>query len=228
MLTIVMTTYFPRSSGGEARAQGAARCLKAFIDHLISPVDIRLCISDDGSYYIEHIDHLLLTAEQTWHTHSLYTNAARHGIGASLNRAIAAIPPTDYIMYTTDDWLLTANLDITQAIQLLEDNYDLVRLGPIHPNLRCETKFNTSRGWWLHIHPGYGYCFATRPFIAKPRLFDVIGPFNEDMNAYETERYYTERVNSSNTPISIAQIGTISLAGPWEHIGEFEVGTINP
>ena len=227
MLTIVMTTYFPQGIGGESRAQGAYRCLEAFIERLSSPIEIRLCVADDGSFHIDYIDKLLLLAESAWHTPSLYTNADRHGIGASLNKALIAIPVDDKIFYTTDDWLLTENLSAAGALQLIEDGYDYVRVGPTHPNLKCVTRFNTIIGWWLDITCGYGYCFATRPFIARRHFFDKVGPFDEDKNAYETERLYTERVNK-NTDMYLAQIGSISLHGPWEHIGEFEVGTITP
>ena len=228
MLTIVMSTYFPLSVGGEQRAQGAVKCLEAFIERLRAPEDIRLCIADDGSGYIDLIDNMLIMAEQAWHTHSLYTTVDRRGIGGSLNKALQAVPDSDHIMYTTDDWKLTRVLDVTQAMQLLNEGYDYVRIGPTHPNLNCITRFTVGIGWWLHISNGYGYCFATRPFIAKRRFFDLVGPFDESLNAYETERLYTERVNRVREPIALAQMGTISLAGPWEHIGGFEVGTINP
>lgn len=227
MLTIVMTTYFPAGDGGESRGTGAERCLAHFVQHLCSPLPIRLCVADDGSYYINYIDRLVIEAEAVWQTHSLYTNAERGGIGRSLNRALDAIPLDDLILYTTDDWLLTNDLDITPAVLLIRDGYDYVRLGPIHPNLSCITKFNTSIGWWLHLNLGYGYVFATRPFIASRKFFDKVGRFPEGLNAYETERIYTERVNNIGDSISCAQIGAISLPGPWEHIGSFEVGTLS-
>jgi hypothetical protein len=226
MLTIVMSTYFPQGNGGESRAQGAVKCLEAFMARLSAPEEIRLCIADDGSHYIDYIDKLLIMAEAHWHTPSLYTSVNRRGIGGSLNKALEAIPAHDHIMYTTDDWLLLKYFTVKQAIQLLQEGYDYVRIGPTHPNLNCITRFNTTIGWWLHIVPGYGYCFGTRPFIAKRRFFDIVGPFDEDLNAYETERLYTERVNRVRVPIALAQMGTITLEGPWKHIGVYEVGTI--
>lgn len=226
MLTIVMTTYFPEGKGGESRAQGAVKCLDNLMAYLRAPEDIRLCVADDGSSQIDVIDQLLLSAEDNWHTHSLYTTSDRRGIGGSLNEALDTVPFKDHIFYTTDDWLLTQVLDTLPAIQLLKDTYDYVRIGPTHPNLNCITRFSTTIGWWLDIAPGYGYCFATRPFIARRRFFDIVGPFDEELNAYETERLYTERVNRIRVPLALAQVGSISLAGPWEHIGTFEVGTI--
>ena len=228
MLTIVMSTYFPEGKGGEQRAQGAVKCLDNFIKHLVSPEEIRLCVADDGSYHIDYIDSLLLLAEGSWSTHSLYTNSERRGVGGSLNKALDAIPDADFIMYTTDDWLLTEKLDVTPAIKLLDEGYDYVRIGPTHPNLNCKTRFSATIGWWFDISGDYGYAFATRPFIAHRNFFKIVGLFDESLNAYETERLYTERVHKYSGNLVLAQIGSISLGGPWEHIGEFEVGTINP
>jgi len=123
-------------------------------------------------------------------------------------------------MYTTDDWLLTESLDLELPLWLLgpEVGYDLVRLGPIHPNLDCRTKFTAGHGWWLDVDSRYGFAFATRPFLASPSLVQKIGPFDEGMNAYDTERQYSNRCAGN------ILVAAINLAGPWEHIGEFEVG----
>lgn len=81
-------------------------------------------------------------------------------------------------------------------------------------------------GWWLDISTETGYAFATRPFLATKDLWKKIGPFDEGLNAYETERLYAERI-AHRRVVQIASDGEISLAGPWEHIGEVEVGDKN-
>lgn len=223
-----MTTYFPK--GGVSRVQGATKCLWSLINHLKSPVPIRLHIADDGSddEYYNDILELLAIAKQSWELDSSFTQSRRKGIGGSLNLALGALTGSEYILYTTDDWLLHDSLSLDQAIKLLGYGYGMVRLGPIHPNLKCITKFNTDVGWWLDINPHYGYAFATRPFIANYDFFKLHGPFDEGLNAYETERLYAEKVAHSKMDYGIAQVGHINLAGPWTHVGELEVGTINP
>lgn len=222
MITIVMTTYAP--SGGEIRAEYAKICVDSLLEHLRSPIPLRLHIADDGSLDDAYIKDIMIKASRIWKTPSTHSNARHRGIGASLNKALSIVG--EYWFYTTDDWKLTEKLYLASAIKLINLGYDVVRMGPIHPNLKCQTKFNTDIGWWLDISTETGYAFATRPFLAAKSLVEKIGPFDEGLNAYDTERLYAERV-SRRKVIQIASDGNISLPGPWCHIGEYEVGDRN-
>lgn len=142
------------------------------------------------------------------------------GIGAALNLALGKVGSV--WMYTTDDWVLRQknNLDLDKAVRLL-DTYDLVRLGPLHPNLRCTTKFQQDLGWWLEVDQhSSGFAFATRPFVARLEMFNRIGKFKEGVNSYECERDYAERVNASSVRIAML----LSDGTEWEHVGSYEVG----
>jgi len=149
------------------------------------------------------------------------TTGKRLGIGGSLNRVLSIV--NNPWMYTTDDWFLTEKLDLTNPLKLLSRGYDFVRLGPVHPNLLCETKFDGY--WWLDVSTVTGFAFATRPFLATKEFYDRIGPFKEHVNAYDTERDYSDRVTAKKAKVAYSDV---SLSGPWEHIGDYEVGTLYP
>lgn len=217
-LTIVMTTYNP--PGTRDRFNYANRCIDGFFKYLMYEPEVKFIIADDGSdpklleLLCKHIGNK-----------TVYTRTERKGIGGSLNKALDYVT-TPYFMFTTDDWLLRRTLDLAQALQLLQThslNYTMVRLGPLHPNLKCWTMFNREIGWWLDVDCSEGYAFATRPFVAKTQWFQD-NPFDENLDAYETERMYSDKFQKQ---MRIAAYPDISGAC-WKHIGEYEVGHIDP
>lgn len=206
MVTVVMTTYNPES--GAPRYDYAARCLMWLKANLLASEHREFVLTDDGSP----------DCGALWSLGADRVVVGPHnGIGSSLNRALDGLQGP--WMYTTDDWLLKEPLDLELPLWLLEE-YDLVRLGPIHPNLRCTTKFTANHGWWLEVDPSHGgFAFATRPFLARQELVEQVGLFDEGLDAYETERLYAERCMWAHI-----RVAAVNLAGPWEHIGEYEVG----
>lgn len=227
MITVVMTTYFPESDLGNERVGYARRVVTSLLKRLVADEQLQLLIADDGSPESRDqiIHELILEADDYWETMSKYTNSKRAGIGGSLNRALEKID--DLWMYTTDDWHLVDTLDLSGPIKLLRyRDYDLVRLGPIHPDLRCTTRFDNSIGWWLDIDQCYGgFAFATRPFLATRGFYDKVGKFDEKLNSYETERLYAERVAKSTA--KLAYWGGVDLAGPWDHLGIESIGMMD-
>lgn len=219
-ITIVMTTYAPVPQ----RAAYAIRTMHGLVENIVTDASVRLHIADDGStVQLDFMNELCYLSREAWGTDCTITNAMRGGIGKSLNLAMQNVG--DMWMYITDDWLLTDKLDLIKPRRLIaEAGYDYVRLGPVHPDLRCITRFNQDLGWWLEIHPEFGgFGFATRPFLAARRLYESIGPFNEGVNSYEVERMYAERCSSHRVRMAATE-----LTGPWEHIGEYEVGYVDP
>lgn len=216
----------PAGDVGDARSRMASHTVSSMMKHLTCDEPMQLLVADDGSpeSRLDHIQHIMRCAEGYWEYGSLYTNSGHQGIGASLNLAMLKV--TDLWLYNTDDWLLTDDLDLSGPISLLRNHgYDLVRLGPIHPDLRCTTRFSSSVGWWLDIDQFYGgFAFATRPFIATKEFYNKVGPFDECPGSYETERLYAERVAKSTS--RLAYWGGVNLAGPWKHLGIDSVGEV--
>lgn len=215
MVTVVMTTYNPTPDS--PRNQYAQRCLGYLQRFLTAPGPMDLVIADDGSPE----PFVPLWDREVWATKRVVTGP-RVGIGGSLNRALQDVRGP--WMYTTDDWLLQAPLDLETPLWLLDQGYDFVRLGPIHPNLPCRTRHEGGR-WWLQLYTeDRGFVFGTRPFLAAGSLVEKVGLFDEGLDAYDTERLYNDRVLAHPSVYAAA----INLLGPWDHIGEFEVGDSNP
>lgn len=217
VVSIVVTTYFTNSV--PQREQYARDSVQSLLNNLACSDGLQLILADDSVLPQQTIGDLLDVANDAkydkWHGNT-YTNSGHSGIGASLNRALRHVK--DYFVYTTDDWVLTHPLNLDGPLALIKTGYDLVRLGPVHPDLQCVTRFNATIGWWLDLRQEYGgFCFATRPFIATKAFYEKIGPFDEGLNSYETERLYAERVGKSTA--RLAYWGAVNLAGPWEHIG---------
>lgn len=220
VVNVVMTTYFTPEV--PAREQYAKQSVESLIANLVCEDRRKLIVADDSSNdYDGLVPHDLIVA--AWKG-SFITRSGHKGIGASLNLALSHIPDEDFWVYTTDDWVLVHPLNLDGPLKLLTRlGYDLVRLGPIHPDLQCVTRFNQGIGWWLDLLPAYGgFAFATRPFIATKNFVNKIGPFDEGLNSYETERKYAERV--AHSTCKLAYWGAVNLAGPWSHIGIENVG----
>lgn len=224
-ITVVMTTYDP---GDGARMEMARQAIHSLLRYMTPRPDV-IHIADDGSPremlkelvagFADRFGEVLFSVSQT----------PRLGIGGSLNAALRVVLMDSLWLYTVDDWVLTGVLDLTQAVQLITDcDYDYVRLGPIHPNLQCVTKFQAGVGWWLDIDPLIGFAFATRPFLATMKLASALTPFPERCDSYEHEARLSARCAGLSW-LKIAQTGSVTLAGPWDNLdmdGKLAVGQV--
>lgn len=226
VVNVIMTTYFPEAV--PERQDYARDSLKSLLTNLYCEDGLRLIVSDDTDTPKEVCNDLIHMAELATYPQwngTTYSCSGHRGIGASLNKSLTKVPTENgYFMYTCDDWRLEAPLNLDGPLTLLRKlDYDVVRLGPIHPDLNCTTRFQVGLGYWLDLHQHYGgFAFATRPFIATKKFYDKIGPFDEGLNSYEVERLYAERVAKSTC--KLAYWGSVNLNGPFMHIGEACVG----
>lgn len=214
---IVMSYY---EDGKGIRTHYASQALLSLNLELCYSGRLDFIIADDSEYEQTQVEVAVRNAKIIAPARGLVVTVAsnHNGIGASLNKALGHVK--DVWMYTTDDWVLTRELNLDKAVRLL-DTYDLVRLGPLHPNLKCITKFQQGLGWWLEVsETNNGFAFATRPFVARLEMFNQIGRFKEGVNSYECERDYAERVGRSHARIAML----LSDGTEWEHIGNYEVG----
>lgn len=222
-----MTCYAPV----EERAMYAQRVAQSLADYLRADEPIALHVADDGSpepYCADLVAYADAIRDFGHFDHVSYSVSPRMGIGGSLNLAMQHIADDELFFYITDDWELTNYIDLSVPARLIRDlNYDYVRVGPIHPNLVCATRYEQGYDFWLELQPQYGgFCFATRPFLARKRFYDVVGPFEEYLDAYDTERLYAEKVKQEYSQVKLAHVG--DLTGCFQHIGKFPVGKIQP
>lgn len=221
MVTVVMSTW---DDGRGIRHGYMQRCLESWWFFVDSNIGWEYIIADDGSEVVPEIKYSPLVVGQD--AVRLVTGP-HNGIGASLNRALSYVAPGQPWIYTTDDWKLPdpnddsfyEGLNLGQALQLIQ-RYDIVRLGPVHPNLKCTTKFEVGVGWWLEIDSRQeGYPFGTRPFLANYNVIRALGAFPEGTDSYVFENWFNQRCQDIGFSLA-----SVALHGPWEHIGEYEVG----
>lgn len=225
-IRIVMTSYMP----DKARLECAKDAVTSLFGGLITTVDlhtmrqgglerIAIHISDDGSPSDHYYD--LVTCARYFPWEVTASVSPRLGIGGSLNTAMKSISSDDLWLYTTDDWKLTDILNLDVPIRLLrEQNYDYVRLGPIHAGLTGETRYAEGLEYWLHLHHSMGgFCFATRPFLATKAFYEKIGPFPEKLDAYDHERVYAERIRDAAW-VNLAFAGRFDTRQQWKHLGD--------
>ena len=238
-LIVIATTYFPSGPNGMLRREVAIQAIWSWKQFLTG--EWALHVADDGSAWTpDHeerppVSEARFVRKTTWlgslGTVAPDTRQERHGIGASLNAAIAAHPEADLFAYFVDDWKLTAPFDLTPWAQLLRENDDvgMVRFGPPHPGLtgRVRQFPGLSQDWALQLDRHH-FAFAHRPALYHRRFFEAYGPFAEDVNAYECERLYNEtfcrfRGFGDRSPEVV-----LALPHPWQHIESVELADIEP
>lgn len=220
MVAVVMTTYDP---GNTPRYDYASQCLWSLNYHLRSDEPIRFILADDGSLDVDPLARYVAQFRAHNQTPVEIVTGQHGGIGASLNRALDGVGRENLWMYTTDDWDLQDILDLNKAAWLIrERGYDLVRLGPMHPNVVCTATFEFPQGWWWDINvQSNQFACATRPFLAGPGLMHKIVSFLERSDSYGTEIAFGYDCQRAGV-----RAASIHLDGPWEHIGDYEVGRL--
>lgn len=224
-ISIVITTYFRKEDGAE-RVRVALAAAKSWKDYL-KPFSnyIHLHVADDGSES-KYLTFYMNALRRMWQ-HNLVTVSCqeRHGVGASLNTGIRyALEFSAVYGYFVDDWSLTKSLDISDWVELLEEDTSVgcVRLGPPHPNTRG-TITMYSQGWGLKLDR-YSYAFSQRPALYHRRFHDHYGEHPEDCSALECERMYAERFCRLNTGPDIVY----ALPHSWEHLGDVSMSAVEP
>lgn len=235
-IKVIMTCYQPTPES--KRGEYALESLYSLMANLDAPEPIKYVIANDGPADQPHVLALIALAKREFmlpeHQNVITAvGGERVGIGGSLNRAILhSLDPADLWLYTTDDWKLTQPLDLSQAVKLIREvGYQYIRLGPPHPNIDCEIKFQQDIGWWLRFHTQQhtSFAFATRPFLSTRSFWHNVGPFKENCDSYVCERDYGDRVNHIHGPSTLCgEVVNGSLEGPWEHIGAENVGEKYP
>lgn len=231
-ITIVMTTYFPPGEIGARRAEAASITARSWAEHLKYDGELFLHIADDGS----DRDHWMTDLPLVRLNLLAGSRQERHGVGASLNagfRAAFAASDDGLVLYAVDDWTLTADLDLTLWVELMQAwSISYLRLGPPHPDLTGKVTHWDAGGelipgiWWLELDRHH-FAFAHRPALYHRSLIEWYGWFAEDVNAYECERLYSVAIN---TGPAYAVLG-LALHHPWKPIAEepeLELAGIDP
>lgn len=222
VVSIVMTTWAPDSEVGISRRASAEKALRSWKKHLKYDGELRLHIADDGSQLPGYPD----TLGKIWQDATV-TRQERQGIGASLNNGFEAVMTweTPIAAYIVDDWMLTANLDLTPWVRLLieDESIGVVRLGLPHPDLTGTVKHLGELGWGLLVDRHH-YTAGHRPALYHSRFLEANGRFMEGVSAMDCETEYVSRFNSNDNSPHVM----IAMPHSWVHVGETEVGDLVP
>lgn len=220
-ITIVFTTYFPEGHVGESRFKSARATLESWDQHLKYDGPFRCLIVNSTGPIADRRQNALLKK-----LHGSYTFLHHQGgVGGSLNLGFQYARDHDspLVLYAADDWALEADLDLTPWADLLigQPAAGMVRLGPPHPDLSGQVKM-LPQGWVLRLDRHH-YAFGHRPALYHQRMIDAYGPFDERASAWECERLYNEHFCVTPGPEVV-----YALPYPWRHVGETEVGDLQP
>lgn len=224
-ITIVCTTWLPPGIDGLKRLDAVTLALESWRKNLLYDGDIRLHIADDGTES-NHFEKLQSAVSDIWSEVS-YSQQSRHGVGASLNKGLEvswSISPL--VLHAVDDWQILEEFDLTPWADMLMQfkEIGLVRFFP-HPDISGRIRYfwdmePTQHGLILDRHH---YAFATRPFLAHKRFFDLHGPFTEDVNAYQVEQDYNNSFCNRYGPEIV-----LALPQIWEPIDSVELAGVQP
>lgn len=225
-VTIVVTLYEPLEDMQQHTRQIA--CLEAIHSwrtNLKYDGLLAIHLADDGSRDPSYVGGIQAHAYAWCGPRFSKSRQERKGVGASLNTGFnRGLENSPIVAYFVDDWLLTAPLDITPWVKLLErdTHYGCIRLGPPHPDLEGHVEM-VDEGWVLCLDRHH-YALAMRPALYHQRFFAWYGAWKEGVSAHECERLKNEAYCSWDEGPKVA----LALPHPWEPQYPYHVGKIEP
>lgn len=222
-VTIVVTTWLQRSEVGIDRLLAARTAIASWERYLLYKGDLFLHVADDGSD--RDLLRLVRPTKMFRGNRITSTQQQRCGVGASLNAGFAeGFRHSPIVAYFVDDWALTAPLDITPWVELLDREQDvgMLRLGPpIAPMSGALRVFPEGHHALEVGKEGFGFCH--RPALYHKRMIETYGWFSEDVDAVKCEADYVAKFNGVQGPGII-----YALPHPWEHLPSFKLSNLMP
>jgi glycosyltransferase involved in cell wall biosynthesis len=194
------------------RTETALRTIRGLRDHLDYP-NLHWHIADDGS----DSGHLETLIEAIGRSDVTTTNAARKGVGVSMNLGQdAAFRRGDYVLWLEDDWELSSRFDLRPCVQLCEERQEIgmVRLGYVSPGIKGELIAGAGRLWWK-LERGPTYTFVGHAALRHKRFRETYGPYVEGHTPGETELWMCGTFNNRQGP----EIVVPAFAGEWGFFG---------
>ena len=215
MVVILLVTY--------KRTELATRVVRAIQQNLDYP-NYGWVIADDGS----PDGHVRAIVDAIGHEVAL-TNAARYGVGKSMNLGMAkALEYGDYILWLEDDWEVTKPVDLRPCVQLRKEREDvgMVRLAYISPGIRGELISGAGRLWW-RLEKGPTYTFTGHASLRHRRFCETYGQYQTGLAPGETELYMCGTFNNRQGPGVVLPAWTGEW-GPFAHIGTESLKNMKP
>lgn len=214
---IILTGWYPDSAEGRSRQQTALDALGSW----------SLSIPNGCAYIITpKADMKRASFLNGVFGRTIFLGDNGGGVGEALNLGIKeASRRSPIVFYAADDWELRGcSFDFRPWVSLLESDSSIgmVRLGPPHPGISGTVEMS-EYGWHLRL-ARHHFAFGHRPALYHSRMFSYYGWFKEGVSPLECEDDYNLRFcNSAGGPDIV-----LALPHPWEHIGEIELGYLQP
>lgn len=182
--------------------------------------NIGFVLADDGSG-ANYVDRLCRAIGGSYKVH--VTDAARGGVGKSMNLGIAKILETaDIWLHLEDDWVLPKPLDLRPSVKLLieDPGVGMVRLGRLTPGMKAESYSGGGYVWWKLIRNSDTYLFSGNASLRHRRFHDAYGPYpDKKLTPGMTELWYCDRYNSGKGP-EIVHPAWYATPDLFQHIGD--------
>ena len=148
--------------------------------------------------------------------------------GKRWNRTLEAIWGAGHDIYfrLENDFELKADLDITEYIEVLNDNpsVGMVRLGLMPINLDLHSvAYNGAI--YFECRKSTPYSYSGNPGLIHRRLHEAVGGFSDTMNPGQIEVDFDHRYRACHHDIKILWPlvhGALGTYGPFSHIGEVQ------
>lgn len=155
-------------------------------------------IADDGSGG-NHIQELMFEINGR----VSYTNTGGHSVGKSMNMGIAEVlKRADIWLHWEDDWVPNMDIDITNCVQLLQENekIGMIRLGRLSAGLHGQVIAGADRLWWLLDKSKDEWCWTGHAAVRHRRFHEAYGFYREGLPPGKTELAMLDQFNHKKGP----------------------------
>lgn len=178
----------------------AKKTIQGLKANLIYPGQIGFHIADDGSGE-EYVQALRDEIGPDYHV--TVSDAARGGVGKSMNLGIAAcLERADIWLHLEDDWYLDHPLDFSPAVDVLRSHKEIgmVRLGYLNIGVEGRTYSAGNKLWWKLDKAKDTYTFSGHAALRHRRFHEAYGPYQEGLAPGQTELSYCQQFKDRKGP----------------------------
>ena len=192
---IVITTH--------NRTNCAIACIESFIKNIVYSGKLHWIIADDRSDESHKQRIRTLFKEHGIDHEEVFTQGDRVGQGASLNNGLtAAFQHSNFVLRAEDDWFLKENLPLDKMIGVMlnDSNICAVRLAVLPPKIK---RRSYEQDTWFDVLSGSEKMFNLQVMLCRKSIYDVLGPYREDLPGSQMENFHSLRFRNVITKTSL-------------------------
>ena len=194
-VSVIITTH--------NRTNCAIVCIESFIKNIVYSGKLHWIIADDRSDESHKQRIRTLFKEHGIDHEEVFTQGDRVGQGASLNNGLtAAFQHSDFVLRAEDDWFLKENLPLDKMIEVMLNDPSVcaVRLAVLPPKIK---RRSYEQDTWFDVLSGSEKMFNLQVMLCRKSIYDVLGPYREDLPGSQMENFHSLRFRSIITNTSL-------------------------